>query len=125
MAGDASGLTDAAPARSTLTAVDTLRTELKATETDRGTLVSLPSDVLFDVNKAPIRADARPTLDTLAQLIKAQNSLSITIEGYSDSKATTPATSACPKRGRPRCATTRSRCRRWTARTWRPKASGN
>lgn len=69
-----------------LTPVETLKSELKATETDRGTLVSLPGDVLFDFDKAMIRADARPTLDKLAQLIKAQNAATVAIEGHSDGK---------------------------------------
>lgn len=71
---------------SALTAVDTLKSELKATETDRGTLVSLPGDVTFDFNKATIRPDARPTLDKLAALIKAQAPGSVAIEGHTDSK---------------------------------------
>ena len=71
---------------SSLTPVDTLKSELNATETDRGTLVSLPGDVTFDFNKATIRPDARPTLDKLAELIKAQNPATVAIEGHTDSK---------------------------------------
>jgi outer membrane protein OmpA-like peptidoglycan-associated protein len=71
---------------STLSPVDTLKSELQATETDRGTLVSLAGDVTFDFNKATIRADARPKLDKLADLIKAQNAGSVAIEGHTDSK---------------------------------------
>ena len=63
-----------------------MKSELKATETDRGTLVSLPGDVLFDFNKSTIRPDARPTLDKLAQLLKVQNPGSVAIEGHSDNK---------------------------------------
>lgn len=69
-----------------MTPVDAIKTELGATETDRGTLVSLPGDVTFDFDKATIRPDARPTLDKLAELIKAQNPASTAIEGHSDSK---------------------------------------
>jgi outer membrane protein OmpA-like peptidoglycan-associated protein len=42
--------------------------------------------VLFDFNRSSIRRDARPTLDKLAQLIKAQNPPAIAIEGHSDGK---------------------------------------
>ena len=96
-AGSASSLTAAGGSASTLSAtgatgtsslsqVDTLKSELKATETDRGTLVSLPGDVTFDFNKATIRPDARPTLDKVAELIKAQNPAGVAIEGHTDSK---------------------------------------
>ena len=78
------GATDTGTSK--LTQVDTLKSELGATETDRGTLVSLPGDVLFDFDKATIRADARPTLDKLAQLIKAQSPGNVAIEGHSDGK---------------------------------------
>ncbi|HEU0043698.1 OmpA family protein [Sphingomonas sp.] len=97
MAGSASSLTaengsasslsaTGGPGTSSLTPVETLKSELKATETDRGTLVSLAGDVTFDFNKATIRADARPTLDKLADLIKAQNAGAVAIEGHTDSK---------------------------------------
>jgi outer membrane protein OmpA-like peptidoglycan-associated protein len=66
--------------------VDSIKSALGATETDRGTLVSLPGDVTFDFDKATIRPDARPTLDKLAELIKAQNPPSVAIEGHTDSK---------------------------------------
>lgn len=96
-AGSASSLTAAGGSASTLSAtgdagtsaltqVDALKSELKATETDRGTLVSLAGDVTFDFNKATIRPDARPTLDKVAELIKAQNAGAVAIEGHTDSK---------------------------------------
>lgn len=85
--GSASTLSSTGAAgTSTLSQTDTLKSELQATETDRGTLVSLPGDVTFDFNKATVRADARPTLDKLAELIKAQNPASVAIEGHTDSK---------------------------------------
>ncbi len=85
----------ATPGRPKLTQVDTLKSELSATETDRGTLVSLPGDVLFDFDKATIRADARPTLDKLAQLIKAQNPGMSRSKAIATARATMPITSAC------------------------------
>lgn len=84
--GVSSNLTASGTPASTLTQVETLRSELSATETERGTLVSLPGDVLFDFNKASIRPDARPTLDKLAKLIKAQDPPTIAVEGHSDGK---------------------------------------
>ena len=69
-----------------MTQVQTLQSALGATQTDRGTLVSLPGDVTFDYDKATIRPDARATLDKLADLIKAQKPPSTAIEGHTDSK---------------------------------------
>ena len=82
----ASNLTASGTSTSTLTQVDTLKSELKATETDRGTLVSLPGDVVFDFDRASIRPDARPTLDKVAQLINTQAPPTVAIEGHSDNK---------------------------------------
>lgn len=48
--------------------------------------MSLAGDVTFDFNKATIRAEARPTLDKLAELIKAQVPASVAIEGHTDAK---------------------------------------
>lgn len=81
-----SRLVPVAPGDTTrLSPVETLRSELGATETARGTLVSLPGDVLFDFDKAAVRADARGTLDKLAELIKAGGGR-VAIEGHTDSK---------------------------------------
>lgn len=66
--------------------IEAIRSELGATETARGTVIALPGDVLFDFNKAEIRADAKPVLDKLAQLISADAAAKIAIEGHSDSK---------------------------------------
>lgn len=66
--------------------VDTLKSELSATRVQRGTLVSLPGDVLFDFDKASIRRSAEPTLDKLAELIRLQKPASVAIEGHTDSK---------------------------------------
>ncbi|MFN3474898.1 MAG: OmpA family protein [Blastomonas sp.] len=71
---------------SSLQAVQALKSELGAVETERGTIVSLPGDVTFDFDKATIRADAKATLDRLASLIAASGSGTIAIEGHTDSK---------------------------------------
>lgn len=77
---------DGEVARTQMSQVEQLRSELGATETARGTLVSLPGDVLFDFDKATIRADARPTLDKVADLIKQTNPASVAVEGHTDTK---------------------------------------
>lgn len=57
---------------------------LAATETARGTIVSLPSDITFDPGEASIRRAARPTLDRLAAAIRARRPATVAIEGHSD-----------------------------------------
>lgn len=84
--GDGSSLASAGGAQSSLTPVAELKSSLGATETARGILVSLPGDVTFDYDKSTIRADARPTLDKLAELIKAQNPPGVAVEGHTDAK---------------------------------------
>lgn len=73
-------------ATSNLQVVEALRTELGAVQTDRGSVVSLPSDVTFDFDKATLRQEGRAALDTLARLIEATGGDGrITIEGHTDS----------------------------------------
>lgn len=71
---------------STLQAVDKLKSDLGAVDTDRGTVVSLPGDVTFEFDKAALRTDAHVTLDRVAELIKAAGDGEIRIEGHTDAK---------------------------------------
>lgn len=73
-------------ATSSLSAVEKLKSDLGAVDTDRGTVVSLPGDVTFDFDKATIRDAAKPTLDRLAQLIAAGGAGQIAVEGHTDAK---------------------------------------
>ncbi|OWK32396.1 OmpA family protein [Sphingomonas mucosissima] len=84
--GGGSSLGNAGTATSSLALVDRLKSELGATESDRGTIISLAGDITFDFNKASIRADAEPTLARLAELISAGGSGEIAIEGHTDAK---------------------------------------
>lgn len=83
-AGSGSG--SASLGTSSVASLKAIRSELGATQTARGTVVSLPGDVLFAFDSADITADARPTLDKLTQLIAADEGARITIEGHTDSK---------------------------------------
>lgn len=85
-AGAAGGSTTGAVSTSSVSSIDAIKSELGATETARGTVVALPGDVLFDFDKAEIRADARPTLDKVAQLIAQSGGAAVAIEGHTDSK---------------------------------------
>ncbi|WP_419825061.1 OmpA family protein [Sphingomonas sp.] len=77
---------DGAPADAIGTSVTLPLGGLEATETARGTVVSLPGDITFDEGQATIRPSARPTLDKLAMLIKARDPGTVAIEGHSDSR---------------------------------------
>ncbi|MBV8913376.1 MAG: OmpA family protein [Acetobacteraceae bacterium] len=54
------------------------------TETAETVEVDLPADVLFDFDKADIRADARPVLHEVADLIRARARGGVTIQGHTD-----------------------------------------
>ena len=59
---------------------------LGARETDLEVRVALPADVLFDFDKADIRADAAQALKQLATLIRAYPAGRVELEGHTDSK---------------------------------------
>jgi outer membrane protein OmpA-like peptidoglycan-associated protein len=85
--GGGSQLGGGGQAASNLQVVEALKTELGAVQTDRGSVVSLPSDVTFDFDKSTIRTEGRGALDTLARLIQADaGTATITIEGHTDSR---------------------------------------
>lgn len=55
-------------------------------QTDAGTVVTLPGDVLFDFDKSNIRSDAEPILAKLAELITSSAVRRIEITGHTDAK---------------------------------------
>jgi outer membrane protein OmpA-like peptidoglycan-associated protein len=59
---------------------------LGAEETNLEVRVSLPADVLFDFDKADIRADAAQALAQLATVIRGYPSGRVDLEGHTDSK---------------------------------------
>jgi outer membrane protein OmpA-like peptidoglycan-associated protein len=67
-------------------ATATLRSELGARETECGTLISLPGDVLFDSDRHEIRDGARPTLAKLAELIDRTPGARVLVEGHTVAK---------------------------------------
>ena len=48
--------------------------------------IDLPGDVLFDFDKANIRADAEPTLASVGKFIQDRKNPKVLIEGHTDSK---------------------------------------
>ena len=65
--------------------VSRLQGELKARETDRGTVMTLGNDVLFDSGAAILKPGGRKAIDNLAQLMQKQPGRSVEIEGFTDS----------------------------------------
>ena len=64
----------------------TLLTELEARRTDGVIVVELPADVLFDFDKATLRADANPALAKAADLLRSYPQAQVTIGGHTDAK---------------------------------------
>jgi outer membrane protein OmpA-like peptidoglycan-associated protein len=60
--------------------------DLGAKETDLEVHVELPADVLFDFDKADIRADAAGALASVATIIRAYPAGSAALEGHTDAK---------------------------------------
>lgn len=83
VAGGASG-TGEVPA-SQVTRVEGILSELQATRTDRGIVVTLPETVLFDFDEADIRADAADTLGKVAEVLRYHASSPVDIHGHTDS----------------------------------------
>jgi outer membrane protein OmpA-like peptidoglycan-associated protein len=59
--------------------------EFNAKQTDRGAIVTLGSDVLFDVNKAELRPGARRAVQRLADVLEQHPDRKVTVEGFTDS----------------------------------------
>ena len=57
---------------------------LKAEKTERGMVLTL-GDVLFDLNKADLKASGKRTVERLADFMKQYQERRVRIEGYTDS----------------------------------------
>lgn len=64
----------------------TLLTELNARRTEGSIVLDLPTDVLFDFDKAVIRSEAAPALAKAAEVLKSYPTAKVTIGGHTDSK---------------------------------------
>lgn len=66
-----------------------LLVELKAQPTpEQAISIDLPADVLFDFDKAELRADAAPSLAKAAELIKSYATAPLAVLGHTDGKGT-------------------------------------
>ena len=59
---------------------------LQVTETETEIRIELSGDVLFDFDKADIRAEAEPVLISVADVLKQHPDAAVTIAGYTDAK---------------------------------------
>src|ERR1700694_3591440 len=69
--------------------VDTLTAtlkELNAKTTDTEIRIELSADVLFDFDKADIKADAEPSLRKVATVIRSYPKSGVAVEGHTDAK---------------------------------------
>jgi outer membrane protein OmpA-like peptidoglycan-associated protein len=64
--------------------VQQLRSGLGARQTNQGTVVALQGDVLFDIDSAVIRSDAKPILSQLAEFVRLMDVDEVMIAGYTD-----------------------------------------
>lgn len=64
----------------------TLLTELKARRSDGAIVIDLPADVLFDFDKATLRADAEPALTRAAEVLRSYPDAQVSIGGHADAK---------------------------------------
>ena len=60
--------------------------DLGAQVTDQEIRIELAADVLFEFDKATLRAEAKPALDKVLQVLKSYPKASATIEGHTDGK---------------------------------------
>ncbi|MDQ3679661.1 MAG: OmpA family protein [Actinomycetota bacterium] len=60
--------------------------QLGATRTDQGVVVTVPEKVLFDFDKSDVKAEARPILEKVAQLIAYYAKARPVVRGFTDDK---------------------------------------
>ena len=68
--------------------IDSLLKDLGAKVTDREIRIELEADVLFDFDKASLRPEAVPSLEKVAEVLRARAGSPVTIEGHTDGKGT-------------------------------------
>jgi outer membrane protein OmpA-like peptidoglycan-associated protein len=70
----------------TVDLVFTVEDLVRVTDTPEELRIELPADILFDFDKADIRATAEPALADAARIIREQAKAGVRIEGHTDSK---------------------------------------
>jgi outer membrane protein OmpA-like peptidoglycan-associated protein len=68
--------------------IESVLKDLNAKVTDREIRIELAADVLFDFDKADLRAEAFPSLEKVAEVLRSHAGSPVTIEGHTDGKGT-------------------------------------
>ena len=67
--------------------IDSVLQDLGAKVTDQEIRIELAADVLFDFDKHYLRAEAVPSLEKVAEVLRSRAGSPVTIEGHTDGKA--------------------------------------
>jgi outer membrane protein OmpA-like peptidoglycan-associated protein len=62
-----------------------LQQQLNAKQTDKGMVLTLGSDILFDTGKSDLKSGAYPTLSKVATFLRQYPDRSVLVQGYTDS----------------------------------------
>ena len=74
------------PTKITAANVERTLTELKAKKTKQEIIINLPENILFEFDKYHVRAQAKPTLTKINQVLSYYSKANIFIYGHTDSK---------------------------------------
>lgn len=66
--------------------IESVLKDLNAKVTDREIRIELSADVLFDFDKFVLRAEAVPSLEKVAEVLRSRSGSPVTIEGHTDGK---------------------------------------
>ena len=66
--------------------IESVLQDLGAKITDREIRIELAADVLFEFDKSELRAEAFPSLEKVAQVLRSRAGSPVTIEGHTDGK---------------------------------------
>ena len=62
-----------------------LRQQLHASQTDKGMVLTLGSDILFDTGKSDLKSGAYPMMSKIAAFLRQNPDRSVLVQGYTDS----------------------------------------
>lgn len=65
--------------------VEKILTQLEATTTPEGTVITLPEGVFFDFDRAEVKPEAGPTLEQITDVLKFHVAAPVSIRGHTDS----------------------------------------
>jgi outer membrane protein OmpA-like peptidoglycan-associated protein/HEPN domain-containing protein len=86
IAGTGTGSSGGVAVAGAVTGLEAAVKELGATVTDAEIRINLAADVLFDFDRADIKANAEPALQKVATVLNAHPAAQVTIDGHTDGK---------------------------------------